>query len=181
MTEFSASPVRYTRIAIYLHWGGAVLIAAASIAGLYMLSLPMSVHRLKWFNWHKWLGIASLLWLAFRLAWRLGHPPPRSPENMDTFQVLVAKGVHLVIYLLMLIVPLLGWAYSSAAGFPVVWLGIVPMPDWVSRNRELAEVLKPVHRLAANALITLIALHIMAAFKHHFLNRDDLLTRMKPW
>ena len=73
-----------------------------------------------------------------------------------------------------------GWAYSSAAGFPIVFLGVLPLPDFVSASPELAETLKPLHGWAAWALVALIAMHVGAALKHQFIDRDGLISRMLP-
>ena len=75
-------------------------------------------------------------------------------------------------------VPLLGWAYSSAAGFPIVFLGMFPLPDFVPASEALADALKPWHRFGAYTLAALAVLHIAAALKHHWVDRDALLARM---
>lgn len=181
MAEHTSSPPRYTPTAAWLHWGGAALIVAACLAGWYMVGLPVSVQRLKWFNWHKWVGMTALFWLVVRLAWRMGHPPPALPGTVPIHQRKAVHAVHLTLYGLMVLVPLLGWAYSSAAGFPVVWLGVLPLPDWVPRDRALAEVLKPIHQAAAYLLAAMATVHVLAALKHQLVDRDGLLTRMKPW
>lgn len=76
--------------------------------------------------------------------------------------------------------PLLGWAYSSAAGFPVVWFGVWQLPDLVAASPELAETIKPWHMIAAYTLAVLIVLHVAAALKHQLVDRDGLLQRMLP-
>jgi cytochrome b561 len=88
--------------------------------------------------------------------------------------------VHGALYGLFFMVPLAGWAYSSAAGFPVVLFGVLPLPDFVRPDRALAEVLKERHALLAFALAALVLLHVAAALKHHFVDRDGLLQRMRP-
>jgi cytochrome b561 len=80
---------------------------------------------------------------------------------------------------LFFLVPLAGWAYSSAAGFPVVWFGVLPLPDFVSPDKALAEVMKQRHEILAWTLAALVAMHIAAAIKHHFIDRDGLLKRMR--
>ncbi|MCY1525058.1 Prokaryotic cytochrome b561 [compost metagenome] len=74
--------------------------------------------------------------------------------------------------------PLLGWAYSSAAGFPIVLFGLWQLPDFVPVSEALADVLKPLHRLSAYAMAALVLLHVAGALKHHFVDRDGLLLRM---
>lgn len=83
-------------------------------------------------------------------------------------------------YALFFIVPLLGWAYSSASGFQIVVFGVLPLPDLLSANKELAETIKPLHGLAAWALCALVVLHVAAALKHQFIDRDGLIGRMLP-
>jgi cytochrome b561 len=83
-------------------------------------------------------------------------------------------------YLLFFAVPLAGWAYSSAAGFPIVWFGQLPLPDLLAVDKELAELIKPLHKLLALALVALAGLHIAAALKHQLADRDGLLARMLP-
>ena len=84
----------------------------------------MSMTRLKLYNWHKWAGVTILALSAARLLWRLGHrPPPDAPG--PRWQKLAAHGTHLALYALFFAVPLAGWAYSSAAGFPIVLFGVL--------------------------------------------------------
>jgi cytochrome b561 len=83
-------------------------------------------------------------------------------------------------YVLFFAVPLIGWAYSSAAGFPIVWFGQIPLPDFIGPDKALAEIIKPLHQLAALALLGLAGLHVAAALKHQWIDRDGLLDRMLP-
>jgi cytochrome b561 len=83
-------------------------------------------------------------------------------------------------YALFFAVPLAGWAYSSAAGFPVVVFGVIPLPDFVPVDKPLAELLKSRHEMLAYALAAVVLLHVAAALKHHFIDRDGLLQRMRP-
>ncbi|WP_374438581.1 cytochrome b [Inhella sp.] len=173
-----SSPHRYSRPAVLLHWLMAIGLLGAIGMGLYVSDLPMGLQRLKLINWHKWAGITLLLLVIVRTAWRAGHRlPPDLP--MPAWQARAAHAVHGLLYLLMFGVPLLGWAYSNAAGFPVVWFGVLPLPDFVGKNPELAEVLKGLHKLAAWSLLLLILAHAAAAIKHQFVDRDRLLDRMK--
>lgn len=181
MVYKSPTSQRYTRTAARLHWAGALLLLSVCAVGLYMMELPISLQRLKLMNWHKWLGIGVLLLTLLRLGWRTGHRPPAPQANDSRLQQRLASVAHGLLYVLMLGVPLLGWAYSSAAGFPITWLGLLPLPDWVPRDRELAAVLKPLHRIASFALIGLVMLHVLAALKHQLIDRDGLLSRMRPW
>ncbi|XDF34134.1 cytochrome b [Paracidovorax avenae] len=177
-------PARYTATAILLHWVLGLAIVAVFLLGLYMTGLPFSPQRLKFYNWHKWAGVAILALSALRLLWRLTHRPPALPaavqSAMPAWQRAAHHGTHHLMYLLFFAVPLIGWAYSSAAGFPVVFLGIVPLPSFVPVSPELAEAIKPWHQISAYALAVLVVLHVAAALKHQVIDRDGLIGRMLP-
>ena len=170
---------RYTTTAIALHWLLALLILGSLAVGLTMTSMPFSPLRLKLYNWHKWAGVTILLLSALRLLWRLAHRPP-ADLPMPAWQARAAHWAHRALYVLFFAVPLAGWAYSSAAGFPIVLFGALPLPDFMPVSRELAAALKPVHATLAWALGAVVALHVAGALKHQFINRDGLLQRMLP-
>jgi cytochrome b561 len=181
----STSSLRYTTTAIALHWLLALAILGSLSVGFYMADLPFSPLRLRLFNWHKWAGITILVLSAARLLWRLAHAPPALPTDvlaaMPGWQRGAYRATHALLYVLFFAVPLSGWAYSSAAGFPIVWFGVLPLPDWVAVDKELADaVLKPLHHLLAFALAMLVALHVAATLKHQFVDRDALFWRMWP-
>jgi len=180
----TAPPPRYGMVAIALHWVLGAALVAMLLMGWYMTGLPFSPQRLKLYNWHKWAGVAVLALSVVRLAWRLLHRPPALPAAvqaaMPRWQQMAHHGTHHALYALFFVVPLVGWAYSSAAGFPVVFLGLVQLPDFVPVNKALAEAIKPWHAFFAYTLAALVALHVAAALKHHFMDRDGLLGRMWP-
>ncbi len=170
---------RYTGVAIALHWLLALMLIASFSVGLYMAELPFSPQRLKLYNWHKWAGVTILTLSFVRLFWRLTHRPP-ADLPMPAWQARAAHVTHGLLYALFFAVPLVGWAYSSAAGFPIVWFGVLPLPDFVPVDKALAEAIKPWHEYLAWAMASLVLLHIGGALKHQFINRDGLLRRMKP-
>jgi cytochrome b561 len=174
-----ANNPRYTPTAMALHWLLALMIVGAFGVGVYMADLPFSPTRLKLYNWHKWAGVTILALSAARLLWRLTHRPPADPP-MPAWQQKAAHAAHGALYALFFAVPLAGWAYSSAAGFPVVWFGVLPLPDFVPVDRNLAETLKDLHKLFAFALAATVLLHVAGALKHQFIDRDGLLRRMLP-
>lgn len=181
----SATPsTRYTLTAIVLHWLLAVALLGMIGVGWYMADLPFSPQRLKLYNWHKWAGITILVLSVARLVWRLTHKPPALPaeiENaMPRWQMVAYHATHHGLYALFFIVPLLGWAYSSAAGFPIVVFGVLPLPDLLTADKALAEAIKPWHGYAAFLLLALVAAHVGAAIKHQFIDRDGLISRMLP-
>ena len=170
---------RWHPASIALHWLLALMILGSLGVGLTMTGLPFSPLRLQLYNWHKWAGVTILALSALRLLWRLTHRAPADPP-MPQWQRRAARATHGVLYLLFFAVPLAGWAYSSAAGFPVVLFGVLPLPDFVGADRELSEAIKPLHRWLAYGLAAVIVLHVAAALKHQFIDRDGLLLRMMP-
>lgn len=183
-TSTASSDASYTRVAIALHWVLALALVGMVGVGVYMADLPFSPTRLKLYNWHKWAGVCVLALSLVRLLWRATHRPPPLHDAvlvaMPAWQQWAHHATHAGLYALFFAVPLLGWAYSSAAGFPIVVFGVLPLPDWVPVSPELADALKPLHQLSAFALVGLVALHVAAALKHHWVDRDGLLARMWP-
>lgn len=171
---------RYTGVAIFFHWLMALLIFAALAMGLYMVDLRISPDKLKLYSWHKWIGITVFLLAAFRLWWRLLRTPPHAPE-MPEWQRLAAKATHGIFYVLFFAVPITGWLYSSAKGFPTVYLGLVQLPDLIDKNEEIAPLIKQLHLIGSYGLGVLVGVHILAALKHQFIDKDGLISRMLPW
>ena len=177
----SAIPsTRYTTSAVALHWILAILIVANLAFGLYTVNLPLSPQKLKLFSYHKWIGVTVLLLSAARLLWRATHAAPALPATMKPWEVRLAHVSHVLLYVLFFAAPLTGWLFSSAAGFQTVYLGVLPIPDLLSKNKELADVLRFMHRWINYTMAAVIVLHIAAALKHHFVDRDDVLGRMLP-
>lgn len=170
----------YTRTAIGLHWLVALGIIGTFGLGFYMADLPLSPDKLKLYSWHKWAGVTLFLLAVLRLGWRISHPAPALPAGTPAWQVLVAHVTHWALYFLMLAIPVSGWLMSSAQGFPVVWFGIVPLPDLVGRDKALGELFLQMHVIMNYTLLALVVLHAAAALKHHFIDRDDILRRMLP-
>jgi cytochrome b561 len=179
----AASP-RYHGVSMALHWVLGLALAAMFGVGLYMADLPFSPLRLKLYNWHKWAGVVILSLSLARLLWRLTHRPPALPRTveaaMPAWQLRAYHATHGLLYALFFAVPLIGWAYSSAAGFSMVLFGVLPLPDFVPVDKALAALIKPWHEWSAFTLAGLVALHVAAALKHHWVDRDGLLQRMLP-
>ena len=177
----SAGPTDYTATAIALHWVAGTFIVGNLAFGLYMVDLPLSPAKLKYYSWHKWAGVTIFLLSAARLLWRLAHPAPPLPETMPAWQRAAANASHHLLYLLFFAAPLTGWLFSSAAGFQTVYFSVLPIPDLLGKDKELADVLKLVHRFANYTLAALVVVHAAAAIKHHVVDGDDVLVRMLPF
>jgi cytochrome b561 len=171
---------RYTGTARALHWLAALLIFCGFGLGLFMTSLEIAPATLRYYAWHKWIGITVFLVAAARLAWRAAHPPPPLPATMPSWQVAASRVTHTVLYALMLAIPISGWTYSSATGISVVYLGLVPLPDLIPKDREVAKTLLIVHKSLNYLLAAVVTMHVAAALKHQFADRDGVLGRMLP-
>lgn len=173
------SAAAYTRTAIVLHWLIALLILVAFPLGVYMHELPLSPRKLQLYSYHKWIGVTVMMLVAARLLWRIGHRPP-APLPGPRWQLAAAQAVHHALYLLLVAIPVSGWLMSSALGFTVVWFGVLPLPDLVGKDKALGELLKAVHETLNFTLLALVVIHVAAALKHHFVDRDATLARMLP-
>ncbi|MFO7188882.1 MAG: cytochrome b [Pseudomonadota bacterium] len=169
---------RYTRTAVLLHWLVALLVLGLFPLGLYMADLPLSPTKLKLYSYHKWAGVTVFALALLRLLWRLRHAPPPLPASQPAWQRRAAHAGHLLLYGFMFAVPLSGWLMSSAYGFTTVWFGVLPLPDLLDKNEALGDALKLVHRYLNYAFMALVAGHILAAFKHQWIDRDGTLDRM---
>jgi cytochrome b561 len=158
----------------------ALMIIGMIPLGMYMHELPLSPEKLQLYSWHKWTGVTIFVLLLARVSWRLTHQPPPLPWHMSKVQRRASQAGHVLLYLLMLAIPLSGWLMSSAKGYQTVWFGVLPIPDLLGKDKELGETLAEVHELLNWILVTVLIVHVAAALKHHFINRDDVLTRMLP-
>jgi cytochrome b561 len=172
------SNLRYTTPAIVLHWLVALLIFVGFPLGIYMSDLPLSPTKLQLYSYHKWIGITVLLLAGLRVVWRLTHRPPPLPDSVVRWQRQASAVVHGLLYVLILAIPLSGWLMSSAKGFPVVWFGVLPLPDLVGKDKALGELLVEVHKTLNFTLLGLVILHVGAALQHHFIERQPFLQRM---
>jgi cytochrome b561 len=174
---------RYGAVAIALHWLMAVLLIVLLAWGLYMVRLPdagFDTRKIALLIYHKEVGMLALLLALLRLAWRVGQALPALVETIPDWQKVIARLVHLCLYALLLALPVSGWLMSSAAGFPVSFLGLFDLPDLVRANDLLFRAFVLVHRWLAYALIALTLLHAGAALGHHFLLRDETLKKILP-
>ena len=170
----------YTATAKILHWLIALMIFGMLGFGFYMTGLDLSPTKLELYSWHKWAGVTVFMLVLVRLAWRFGHKPPALPAHMPAIERLAAHAGHHLLYVLMIAIPLSGWLMSSAKGFQTVWFGVLPLPDLLAKDKALGNLLETVHVVLNYTLIAVLLGHVGAALKHHFIDRDDVLTRMLP-
>ena len=173
---------RYSTPAIVLHWLIALLIVGTFTLGLVMTDIPgLSPTKLKYFAWHKWAGVTVLLLATLRLLWRLFRAPPAYPASMRSWEKSVAHATHLALYVLMFAVPISGYLFSTAAGVPVVYFGLVQLPVLFAKAPAWKEPLEELHYWLNMGMAALVAGHVLAALKHYFVDRDGVLQRMLPF
>jgi cytochrome b561 len=173
---------RYSLPAIVLHWLLAVLIIATFTLGLVMTDIPgLTPTKLRYFSWHKWAGVSVLALATLRLLWRLRRTPPAYPGSMPPWQSRAAHALHGLLYVLMFAVPLSGYFYSLAAGVPVVYFGLFPLPVLIDADPALKPVLGALHYWLNMTLAALVAVHVLAALKHVLVDRDGIMGRMSPF
>ena len=170
----------YTAVAKLFHWGMALVIVGLLALGFVMTGLPLSPEKLQYYAWHKWAGVSIFMLVWLRLALRLLNPPPTYPDSMSPLLQRLAHGGHALLYGLMILIPLSGWLLSSAKGVQTVWFGVLPLPDLLEKDKAMGRMLHEVHEVLNFVLLFLLAGHVAAALKHHWMDRDDILKRMLP-
>ena len=177
MTDGTA---RYGSVAIALHWTSAALVVAGFALGLWMTGLDLSPATLRYYAWHKWIGVTVFVTAAARLAWRVAVPPPPWPDRVPPWQRRAAAAVHRLLYVLLLAVPVSGWLYGSASGVQVVYLGVLPLPNPIGKDREGARWLLLLHQTLNFTLAAAVTVHVAAAWWHGVVLRDGVPARMLP-
>jgi cytochrome b561 len=178
------TPSRYGVVAMLIHWGMALLLAALLAMGWYMVSLPdagFDGRKIGLILAHKSIGMFALLLVLVRIAWRNMNALPRLPDSVPGWQQGAAYFVHLCFYALMLALPVTGWLMSSAGGFPVyLWFDRGALPDLIRNNESQFRFYIDLHRWLAWALLGFLLAHAAAALVHHFVGRDDTMRKMLP-
>ena len=171
---------RYSTVSLVLHW----LIAALVVTQILLIwghEATEGATSREFVNIHKSVGLSILVLTLIRLGWRIANPAIPLPDTTPRWQKLTARGTHVLFYVFLIAMPLVGWAASSAAGRDILWFGLFEWPALpIGGGRETAGQLMDLHELAAKLLIALVVLHILGALKHHFINRDNVLHRMIP-
>lgn len=163
--------------------------------GLYMTNLndlpnptqAQTKEVFQLYQLHKSIGITILLLSVLRVLWRIFNPPPPLPDSMPAWEKLGAKFTHYAFYFLILAIPLAGWAIVSSEKYniPTVLYGTIPWPhmaffDNMPDKAAWNEFFDKSHMVLAWTVVPLLVLHVGAALKHHFFERDDVLSRMTP-
>ncbi len=169
---------RWGAVARLFHWLTALGVLALIAVGLWMTDLPNGMRKINIYALHKSVGITILGLTVLRLLWRLTDDRPLSPPGQPAWQQRAAQAAHVLLYGLLIAMPLSGWLYNSASGFPLRWFKLANLPHLVEADPALKERAHGAHEFGAWLLIALVVLHAAAALKHHFVDRDDTLNAM---
>ncbi|TKW60555.1 MAG: cytochrome b [Blastochloris viridis] len=170
---------RYNAIDKALHWAMALVIVGMLISGLVMGDVQPLALKFQVIQLHKSFGILVLVLAFTRVFWRFTNPAPRLPLGTPLWQKAAAHGTHLALYGLMFVMPFSGWLMSDAKGYHPNFFGL-PVPVLGEVDRAAGRVLGDIHEYGAYLLMALIAMHVGAALFHHFIVKDEILTRMLP-
>ena len=180
-------PETYTKVAITLHWLIGIAIIAMLVMGVMLEDIP-DEYKFIAYQTHKSIGLTILILSFVRLFWRLSHRAPALPATMAKWEIIVSKITHVAFYVLMIGLPLSGWALVSASprNIPTLWFGVfewphLPILSDVVDKKGVSDSFAELHESLANITIALLALHIGGALKHHFIAKDEVLSRMIPF
>src|SRR5215475_6144957 len=172
---------RWGALAQLFHWLIVVLVIVQVTLASLADELPPSAKKLALLARHKSVGITILMLVILRLLWRSLNLTPLLPGTLKPYERFLARFTHAALYVLLFAMPLTGWMMSSARSFPVSWFNLFQLPDLVAPNRALYQFLHETHENLAWALVAVATLHVLAALKHHFFLKDDVLRRMLPF
>lgn len=170
----------YTPVARLLHWVIAALIVVQFVLANLAEDNPSKLQQLSLLARHKSFGMTILMLVIIRLAWRLFHPAPELPASMKPWERRLARLTHGAFYFLLFAMPLAGWLMSSARNISVSWFDLFTWPDLIPVNKAAFKFFDTAHTVMAKVLFVLAILHILAALKHYFIDKDDVLQRMLP-
>jgi cytochrome b561 len=172
----------YSRTAVILHWLIAALVLAQLALGWWMIDIPKNPVGIRawWFNFHKSIGMTTGLLVIVRILWRATHPAPALPRTLPPWQRAAAKVSHVGLYLCLLTMPLTGYLGSSFTKYPIKYFGHA-IPHWGWDAPALKELMSQIHYATVIVFMTLIAVHVAAAFRHLLTREDRIFQRMWRW
>ncbi len=172
---------KFGRTTQLFHWLITFVLFGQIPLAWYMIDLPMSPDKFATYALHKSIGVTLFALAVCRLIWTLLAKRPALPNTMPRWQVIASKVAEGFLYLLVILMPMTGWLMSSAANFPVSVFGLFTLPDLVEPSETLMDTLRNAHEKQSIALMALTGIHALAAVKHHFIDKDNVLMTMLPW
>ncbi|BDY05481.1 cytochrome b [Ferrimonas sp. YFM] len=172
------TPHTYGIVAKLFHWLLFLMLLSSVVMGNLLAEMPKGAEKMQAAGMHKSFGAVLLVLIFLRLLWRLVNPQPRLPEGTTTRQAMLAKGMHLLLYLLMFGQPLSGILMSQASGVPVSFFGLFEFPVFMAQSPEVTELFRGMHGTVWILLVLASLGHIGAALHHHFIKKDNVLKQM---
>jgi len=172
--------VRYSGVAKSLHWLILVLLIVQFAIAWTMPQIGRGSVPTGLIGWHLSVGVAILAVMIVRLAWRITHPAPPAPTDLSPALALLSRKTHYLLYAVLIVLPLLGWANASSRGWAVKLFGIVPLPPLMAKGSPLGHSLGDIHGTLALVLLAIIAVHVSGALYHALYLKDRTLQRMLP-
>lgn len=173
-------PEHWGHVSIALHWLTFALVLGMALVGLLMVEMPNGPLKLQVYSLHKSVGLTVLALTALRLLWRATTKVPVPVPATPLWQKRIAWATHNALYALLLAVPLSGWWFNSAAGFPLRWFGLVKLPKLTDFDVGTKALARDAHEFLFYALASLVLIHAAAALWHHYRLKDRTLVRMLP-
>ena len=171
---------RYGSLSIKMHWLMAILIIATFAFIECRVFFEKGTDTRDLFKmWHFMLGLSVLLMVLIRLYFRFQQVSPKITPELSRMQNMASKGAHILLYVFMIAMPVAGWFMLSAFGKPIPFFGL-ELPALIGVNKELGKSIKEIHELVGEVGYYLIGFHAVAALIHHYIQKDDTLTRMLP-
>jgi len=172
---------RYSRVAQTLHWLIAALVVTQFALAYSAAGLPLGIERLILMARHKSVGMTILMLVIVRLAWRAWNPPPPLPDSVRPMERRLARYSHRSFYVLLFAMPLSGWLMSSAKNYSVSWFNLLTWPDLIGKSDIAFVWLRGLHDTLSYVLLALAIMHVLAAFRHQFWLKDEVLLAMLPF
>lgn len=169
----------YGSVAKFLHWLIALLIIGMLIFGFLLDYVPKPLQE-QLIGLHKSIGLTILLLLLLRLIWRFFNIQPVYPITIAPWEQIAARSVHYCFYIAIFLMPMTGWLMSSFGGHPVNFWGLINVAFPVQANKVLDDKFFTAHQTIAWIIIALLVVHIAAALKHHFIEKNNIFKRMLP-
>lgn len=176
-TSTAGTTWRYSRTAVVLHWTVALLLAATSGLGWYMMSIEDEPGSAWYFDLHKSVGVVIALLIASRVGWRLANRPEPLPAGVPMWQAKAAEGTQALLYVLMVLMPITGYLGASYSKAGVRLFGLAT-PQWALPNHDRAEQFFGIHSVLIWVLVVLVVIHVLGALKHLVMDKDGVHQRM---
>jgi cytochrome b561 len=162
------------------HWTIATLLLIQIPLAWYMIDLPLGTDKFSKYGLHKSIGMLLFVLAVSRLVWTLVSKRPALPATTPLYEKILAKLSQALLYALVILMPVTGWLMSSAANVPVVVFGLIRLPNLVEPDKAFMEGMQSAHEIQSIILLMITTVHILAALKHHFVTRNNILCSMLP-